>query len=495
MSKQSWRLAVAVLVSLTTVTEAWTQEAAKAKKPQSEPSTKSATHRVTKAPFKIEVKLAGVFEAAQMTEVVLRPEVWSVFKVNKAVAQGTRVKKGQPLVWLDTTKIDEQLKDLEYTRALAELTLKQTERELYFLKKTVPMDLALAERSLQIADEELKYFLNVDRAYSEKSAEHDLKSSQHWLEYAEEELRQLEKMYKADDLTEETEEIILKRARRSVESARFSLERTKLRTDRTLKVMLPRQEEELTEAARRQTLATDKARATLPTLLSQKSLEYDKLQFAQKKSDDRLAKLKKDREAMIVKSPADGIVFFGKCVRGKWSGGTTMAQQLRQGGTLSPGQVFITVVQPDRVFVRTEIPEKELQNTRPGVIGKVVPTAYPDTRLSARVERVSPIPIAAGKFDGRITLSRRDHQPALGPGMACTVKLIAYQKPDAITIPASAVFAEELDEEKRYVYLAKPAGQHEKHPVTVGKKTEKKVEILEGLKPGDEILLKKPEGK
>ena len=51
------------------------------------------------------------------------------------------------------------------------------------------------------------------------------------LEYEEEELRQLEKMYKADEATEETEKIVLKRARDTVKRAKFVLERTQAECD------------------------------------------------------------------------------------------------------------------------------------------------------------------------------------------------------------------------------------------------------------------------
>ena len=39
------------------------------------------------------------------------------------------------------------------------------------------------------------------------------------------------------------------------------------------------------------------------------------------------------------------------------------------------------------------------------------------------------------------------------PGMSCTAKLVPYVKKNALTVPASAVFTDELDDEKRFVYL------------------------------------------
>ena len=62
--------------------------------------------------------------------------------------------------------------------------------------------------------------------------------------YQKEELEQLERMYKADDLTEETEEIILTRAQHGVDAAKYRLKKAIAAQDRFLNVVLPRQAED-----------------------------------------------------------------------------------------------------------------------------------------------------------------------------------------------------------------------------------------------------------
>ena len=52
----------------------------------------------------------------------------------------------------------------------------------------------------------------IDRPLLLKSIEYSLKPHQFQLDYSQDELDQLEKMYEADDLTEDTEEIVLKRS-------------------------------------------------------------------------------------------------------------------------------------------------------------------------------------------------------------------------------------------------------------------------------------------
>jgi len=462
---------------------------AKPSAPAKEPPAKPSTYRLKRGPFKIQVKLKGLFEAEKMTEVVLRPEAWSQLTVLKAAEPGTRVKKGDVVVALDTRKIDEAIREAEAGRTLSDVALQLAQEEVAALDKSLPIDLAAAERAKKIADEDLKRYQEIDRPLSVKQARFSVKSAENYLAYQKEELRQLEKMYKADDLTEETEEIILKRQRDLVERMTFALEVAKSKADRTLNVELPRRDVTVKEGARRQAIALKKAKATLPMTLKKARLELAKQKRAQKKANEKLQKLKSDRQAMTVKSPVDGLVYYGPCVRGNWP---KLAQSLGRGATLSPNQVVMTIVEPRPMFVRAAVPEKQLQHLRPGITGHAIPVGYPDLKLQAKVETISAIPVSAGQFGAEISIGVGKDAAHLMPGMSCDVKLVAYRKADALTVPASAIFADELDETKTAVYVREKDGSHEKRLVTVGKKTGKKAEILDGLKEGDVVFLEKP---
>ena len=90
--------------------------------------------------------------------------------------------------------------------------------------------LKTAEVAYNRARDDHKYYVEIERPLQEESTKRSLQSSERYLESATEELNQLLKMYKEDDLTEETEEIILKRQRYAVESAEFRLKSSKLST-------------------------------------------------------------------------------------------------------------------------------------------------------------------------------------------------------------------------------------------------------------------------
>jgi len=461
--------------------------------PAKEPPSPGSTHKVKRGPFRVEVQLTGVFEADRMWPVMLSPKDWSSFTVVDAARHGQEVKKGDTLVSLDMTEIDQRLEDLDYEMRIATLSQQLLDLDLELLKLTTPMDQESAERVFRIAAEDFRYFTETDRQQQAKMAEYSLKSARESLEYAQEELDQLEKMYKADDLTEETEEIILKRAQRDVERARFFLESTELRVKRSLDTELPRQEEQLRDGARRAEIALNKAKASLPNQLKKQEIEREKQVIANQRSAKKRDELNHDREIMAVKSPADGRVYYGQCRRGKWSGVDAVLSQLEPGGKLSPQNVFMTVVALRPLHIRADVPEKELHLIQKGIKGMAVPAGFPGIELPAAVLAVSPLPLATGTFDGvfQVTLGN-DAQPVV-PGMECKMTFVAYEKSDALTVPASAVFKDESTGRQNLVYVANADGTSAKRQVVVGQKTEQKWEILDGLAAGDQILLKEPD--
>jgi HlyD family secretion protein len=473
---------------------------AKSKDQQSadKPSTPApATVKVEKGPFKIEVTLTGIFESAKMSEVAVKPKAWAMpLVVEKAVELGTPVKQGDTLVEIDREKIDKAIQDAEVELSLGELSLRHAEEELPVLEKMLPIDLAAAERAKTHADEDVARFIEIDRPNSEKTSQFSVKSAVEYLEYAKEELRQLEKMYRSKDLTEETEEIILRRTRFQVESSEFRLKEAELRRDATMKVDLPRQQIRVGEAAVRQALELQKARATLPLALNQKRLALAKLKHDQSRATEKLADLRRDREEMTIHAPADGLVYYGRNERGNWPGASSMTSKLRKGGVVMADEVLITVVAPRPVIVRGSVEEKDLHSLagRDELKGRAAPTADPALSLPARLSSLTPVPREAGKFDVIADVELGPDATFIKPGMACSLKFTTYRAHDALAVPSSAVFEDEADDGTitHVVYLPGKEGKPEKKTVKTGRSAGGKAEILAGLHAGDEILSSKP---
>jgi len=194
---------------------------------------------------------------------------------------------------------------------------------------------------------------------------------------------------------------------------------------------------------------------------------------------------------MALKAPIDGVVYYGRFARGKWSGMEMIAESLRPGGTVMKNAVVMTVVQPRPMFLRGSVGEGDVQKVRPGMKGTAQFAALPELRAPATVSRVDKIPSAADSFEVRVQVLTDPKAEALVPGMTCTVKILSFSEKSALTIPAKALFTDETDETKTHVFVVQK-GKPQKRDVTAGKRTDDRVQIVAGLAEGDEVLLEKP---
>ena len=75
---------------------------------------------------------------------------------------------------------------------------------------------------------------------------------------------------------------------------------------------------------------------------------------------------------------------------------------------------------------------------------------------------------------------------------AARVTLVAYENKEALTVPPKALKTDDSDAKKQYVNVLDKDGKSQRRNVTVGRRTATKVEILDGLAAGDEVLLDAP---
>lgn len=449
--------------------------------------TPPKTHEVKAGPFRVEVELEGVFVAEKMTEVAIYPKEWSSFSVVEAASHGQVVHKGEVIVRFDETDLAVAIADMEADQRLAELSIIQAERSLPLFAQSLALSQQSAERNAQYAERDLQRYIEIDRPFTERSAAFRLKSSQNYLEYANEELEQLEKMYQADDLTEESEEIVLKRQRDSVESAQFSVARQKNSHSQTLQVELPREDASHKHAVEQARLALEQAKLDAELKASQKRFELEKTKHARGRSLEKHAKLLADRELMSVTAPVDGVVYYGQCVDGKWPGIQTQMKSLRPKGSVTPKSVFMTIVSPRPVKIEAQIAEKDLAGFSEGLAARIEPTAQPDVRVVGHVSSMSTVPVAEGQFGVDLSFDPPDWIVA---GMTCKIVVTTYEQDKALTIPEKALRTDETDPSSKYVLIL---GDEEDEPrrqaVEVGKKSGDLVEIVTGVAEGDRVTI------
>lgn len=122
------------------------------------------------------------------------------------------------------------------------------------------------------------------------------------------------------------------------------------------------------------------------------------------------------------------------------------------------------------------------------------PESIQNLRLRGEISDVSRIVQSDGKYLALVKLQSLPAQSQLTPGMTGKVSILAYENAAALLVPESAVFQDDFSEKPDpYVWVQATAdAEPAKRFVKLGHRKEKQVEILEGLKAGDEILKSPP---
>jgi HlyD family secretion protein len=425
------------------------------------------------------VDASGAFDATSAVEASAKTQAYSdELEIEECVAGGP-VQKGALLVRFKTDKIDEAIaaaeRDLAVARATFAVQSEDHERQL----ATTAAQVAKAEFDAKTAREALERFLKSDKPLRLEESEHGVQGVRNWIADQTEEFAQLEKMYKTDDLTEETEEIVLRRTRRDLERAKKSLD-FQTRHDALLRESdLPREQEGLEIENRRATADRDRTASVTKLQQEQATIELVRAKANLEKQERDVAKLKADRERLTVVAPETGVAVPGALLRGKWQNLDDMRKALKKGGKLHGNDVLFTIVRPGDVRVVATVPESAVFSVRPGQDAQIAPTAAGDLLLDAKVAFVSP---AASGGDFEVVLDLVAPDARLLPGLACKAR-IAVGSRSAFLVPSAAL--EDGFEKSVYVMAD---GKPQKRAVRVGAAHDGAVEITAGVAEGDRVL-------
>ena len=150
--------------------------------------------------------------------------------------------------------------------------------------------------------------------------------------------------------------------------------------------------------------------------------------------------------------------------------------------------VFITIVSQRPLQVVAKVSEKELPDFKAGQSTEVIPTADDELSLEGKVASVSTVPDAGGKFSVDIDVDLTDAPTWLVAGMTCEANVTVYNKQSAIVIPSSYVATDDEDDKQKYVMLLSDKDEPTRKDVKLGRKKDKRVEVLSGLSEGDRIV-------
>lgn len=415
----------------------------------------------------------------------VEPEKWENFSILEILPHGSAVAKGDTLVRFDPEDIDQKIEDTRSELATAALALQQAERDAKLLDETSVHKLEGIRRAAETAKEENTYFTQIRRKATEDAATQALKRSEQMLSNQREELKQLSKMYEADDITENTEEIILVRQQDAVASAEFALRMEVLDHKRTLEVSLPREAKNLADSERDTTIALKKAEADIPRAIELSKLALQSLKTSNHRAQLNLTDLQADRLLFEIKAPAAGQFYHGPIENGRWTVGD-LTKNLIPHGRAPLHSAFATFVPGNaKLNLVAFIDEATSRTLNLDLIASATLAGREDLEIPVKISKIAPAPGPDGSYRVDLTASWPKELSPIA-GATAQVRLVAYQQAAAIAVPNKALtFAA-----SGWTVEVKLAdGKTEARPVKRGRVSREETEILSGLEIGQVVLV------
>ena len=203
--------------------------------------------------------------------------------------------------------------------------------------------------------------------------------------------------------------------------------------------------------------------------------------------------LYEQQEKCTIKAKRPGLVVYGGSREDMMFYGGE--ERIREGATVRERQSIITIPDMTKMSVRVKIHESYIKKVKKGQKARITVDAFPDKVLDGGVTQVGVLPDSQNMWmnpDLKVYLTTVTIQGTndwLKPGMSAKVEIFVSRLPDVVYVPVQAVSAVDG---KQVCYLAN-GHKPEQRPVEVGEFNDEFIEIKNGLKEGDKVLLRAAE--
>ncbi len=185
---------------------------------------------------------------------------------------------------------------------------------------------------------------------------------------------------------------------------------------------------------------------------------------------DALSKKTDLAATFSLNSPIDGIV---------------VERNATVGASVGTDANLFKIIDLSRVWIDADVFEKDLPRVRPGQEVKLKVTAFPDSTFSGKVILINSV-VDPETRTVKVRTEVANPDGRLKPDMFANVQIVTELNRAAISIPQSAVLN---DEGKTIVFVSEGNG-YQKRQVQAGIQNNDRVEIVDGLKAGDKVVVK-----
>lgn len=419
--------------------------------------------------------------------VIIANEVEGRTTILWIVDEGEYVEKGDLLVELDSSALEERLLAREISLQNAEAAYVRAEQNLEVTRSQTQSEISAAELSYRFAKLDLEKYLGEDGEYAQQ-----LSRLQADIDIAQEEMLRSEQVHRdSGELAEkgfitalelEGDRLAFQRAQVNLQLARGQLTLLQNYThDRTLQ-QLQSDVEQASEQLNRTRMRAhaDMVQAKADYQAKKQELAYEKLQLT--RLEEQIAK------CTLRATSAGMVVYETSANPGRW--GTR--EPLEAGQEVRERQELIYLPASEGMVADISVHESSLDRIRVGMPATVTVPARPGQQFSGTVRRIAPMPDAQSLWmnpDLTVYATQIEVEADnLRTGMSCQVEIIVEELEDVVYVPVQAVVRQGM---QHFVYVVN-SRRTEARPVQIGLDNNRMVHIREGLEPGEMVLLTPP---
>jgi HlyD family secretion protein len=444
------------------------------------------TYRTRQGPLTISVVESGTIKSLE--QVSLKAEVEGQTTLIHLVPEGTRVKKGDLLVELDASKLQDELIQQQISVDNAEAAFIRAREDLAVAKNQAESDISRAELDYQFAQEDVKQYVEGELPQEVKEAESNITLANEELERATEKLKWSERLYEEKYISHtelEADRLTYNRAQLNYELAVASLGLLKDYTSKRKMAELESNVDQTEMALERVKLRANADIVQAEADLKARETELRQQRSKFEKTESQIAKTK-------ILAPRDGLVVYATSVQG--GGRHRRREPLEEGQAVRERQELIYLPSAESMMAEVQIHESSLEKIRIGLPVRVEVDALPGKAFTGRVAKIAPLPDAQSAWlnpDLKVyptQIHLDGSHPELRTGMSCRAEIVVEQHDNAMYVPVQAVTRVGTTPT---VYL-RADETFEPRPVEIGFDNNSMVHVLAGLEPGQEVLLTPP---
>jgi len=444
------------------------------------------TFKARRGPLTISVVEAGTIKARD--QVIIKNEVEGRTSIITLVPEGTRVRKGDLLVELDASSLQDSKIDQEIRVQNTEAAYINAKENLAIVTSKADSDVNEAELAVEFARQDLRkyelgqYPKDVNEVNKRIAlAKEELARAEQTLAWS---IKLLEEKY-LSETEKASDEIAVKRKKLEVELAQADLELLQNFTH-------PRQIRQLQSDVQQAVSALDRAKrkADADKRQAQADLTAKEAEFT--RQQEKLQKIVNQLTKTRIVAPNDGLVIYATSTKGGLAG--MLKEPLTEGQQVFERQELIYLPADASAMAEVSIHEASLAKVRVGQPAIVTVETLPGKRFLGTVGLVAPLPDSAGLFLNpdlkvfKTEINLETDDPALRSGMTCRAEIIIEQYDDAVYVPVQAVTRVAGD---ALVYV--PEGKEiAARKVEIGMDNNRMVRVISGLAEGEEVVLDPP---